>query len=101
MFSSTYLHNCYILVGIFGEENNIPPTDARIFPGSCTGPDERYMVAGQCDAYVECVKGVAYEKLCPDGLMFYSKTRLRDYACQYPNEVDCTGRETLQPPEVI
>lgn len=96
---ATFLCLGIAITKVLAEESHIPPSNARIFPGVCDGQDERYMVAGQCDAYVECVKGQAYEKLCPDGLMFYSKTRLRDYACQYPNEVDCAGREKLQAPE--
>lgn len=61
------------------------------------------MVAGQCDKYIECVNGQpSVEMLCPDGLMFYSKTSLNQtYPCQYPDEVVCKGREKLQPANVI
>jgi len=44
-------------------------------------------------SYVQCVNGVAEEKLCPDGLLFNAEAGYRSFPCQYPIDVDCTGRE--------
>lgn len=43
--------------------------------------------------YIECIDGVGEEKLCPDGLLFNAKLGPFAYPCQYPIDVDCSGRE--------
>ncbi|XP_018319259.1 protein obstructor-E, partial [Agrilus planipennis] len=48
-------------------------------------------------SYIECDNGVAEEKLCPDGLLFNANSSFFNYPCQYPNEVDCRGRSSVQP----
>lgn len=65
--------------------------------GSC--PEKRgfYPIGGQCDAYIECVDGVPQERLCPDGLLFNEDTGPHAYPCQYPIDVDCRARSSLQP----
>ncbi|KAK5640512.1 hypothetical protein RI129_011323 [Pyrocoelia pectoralis] len=50
-----------------------------------------------CDAYIECEDGVGEEKLCPDGLLFNPSLGIYQHPCQYPVQVDCTGREATQP----
>ncbi|XP_013183332.2 protein obstructor-E [Amyelois transitella] len=62
--------------------------------GSCRD-NERNPVSGSCDRYVECVNGTAEEKTCPDGLLFNPSAN--GYPCQYPNEVTCLERSSLQP----
>jgi len=52
---------------------------------------------GTCDGYIECKNGVAEEKLCDDGLLF--NPEVRGFPCQYPIDVDCTGRTATQPPQ--
>lgn len=39
------------------------------------------------------MSGVAEEKVCPDGLLFNAEAGSRVFPCQYPIDVDCTGRE--------
>lgn len=72
----------------------------RYFNGKCEDNNSRYAVEGQCDAYIECKKGVPEEKLCPDGLLFHGQASLFTYPCQYPIDVDCTHRGKTQPPQV-
>lgn len=74
--------------------------EAKPFAGVCEESNGRYTVAGQCDAYVECQRGVPEEKLCPDGLLFNDKVELFTYPCQYPVDVDCSTRAKLQSPQV-
>ncbi|XP_017774814.1 PREDICTED: chondroitin proteoglycan 2-like [Nicrophorus vespilloides] len=50
-----------------------------------------------CDGYIECKDGVGEEKLCADGLLF--NPDVRGFPCQYPIDVDCTGRTGTQPPQ--
>ncbi|XP_018570214.1 protein obstructor-E-like [Anoplophora glabripennis] len=52
-----------------------------------------------CDGYIECVDGIPEEKLCPDGLLFNPAAGVFAFPCQYPIDVDCTGREQTQPPQ--
>lgn len=44
------------------------------------------------DSYIECKDGVPEEKLCPDGLLFNPATGPQAFPCQYPIDVDCSGR---------
>lgn len=50
----------------------------------------------QCDRYYECSNFVLTEKLCPDGLVF-SDGAAGEGRCDFPFNVDCTGRPELQP----
>lgn len=59
--------------------------------GSCPEKNGRFPVPSQCDAYIECIDGVAEEKLCPEGLLFNPEARF-NYPCGYPIDVDCNGR---------
>jgi hypothetical protein len=43
--------------------------------------------------YIECKDGIPEEKTCPDGLLFNAANSPLAFPCQYPLEVDCTGRE--------
>ncbi|CAB3237023.1 unnamed protein product [Arctia plantaginis] len=65
----------------------------------CQELNERYPVPGSCDSYVECINGTAEEKICPDGLRFNPNALITSYPCQYPNEVACLERSSLQPPQ--
>lgn len=66
--------------------------------GSCPEKNGRFPVPSQCDAYIECIDGVAEEKLCPEGLLFNPEARF-NYPCGYPIDVDCDGRPNRQPPQ--
>lgn len=68
------------------------------FQLSCPEKNGRYATS-QCDAYIECVNGVAERKLCPDGLLFNANGALFGYPCGYPIDVDCEGRSALQEPQ--
>lgn len=63
---------------------------------TCPEKNGRFPHESQCDAYVECEDGIGEEKLCPDGLLFNPKARFFSYPCQYPIDVDCTGRSNLR-----
>jgi len=52
-----------------------------------------------CDGYIECEDGVGEEKLCPDGLLFNPAQGIFHFPCQYPTDVDCSGREATQQPQ--
>ncbi|KAJ0181065.1 hypothetical protein K1T71_003150 [Dendrolimus kikuchii] len=65
--------------------------------GQCRELNERYPVGGSCDRYIECINGTSEEKLCPDGLRFNPNVNFNVYPCQYPNEVSCLERSSLQP----
>lgn len=41
-----------------------------------------------CGAYYECAHGIAYEELCPDGLMYNTELQV----CDYAKDVDCGTR---------
>lgn len=62
---------------------------------SCPERNGRYPVQNQCDAYIECIDGIAEEKLCPEGLFFNPEARF-NYPCGYPIDIDCTGRPNLR-----
>ncbi|KAI8429697.1 hypothetical protein MSG28_000265 [Choristoneura fumiferana] len=70
---------------------------ARQSAGSCRELNERTPVPGSCDRYIECVNGTSEEKTCPDGLLFNAEALFTTYPCQYPNEVKCLERSSLQP----
>lgn len=65
--------------------------------GSCREKNDRYPVSGSCDRYIECINGTAEEKLCPDGLRFNPNVNFNVYPCQYPTDVPCLERSSLQP----
>jgi len=52
----------------------------------------------QCDVYYVCSKGVAEEKLCPDGLVFADGDP-NHLKCDIPSNVDCGDRTLLQEPQ--
>jgi hypothetical protein len=62
---------------------------------ACPERNGRYPVQNQCDAYIECIDGVAEEKLCPEGLVYNPEARF-NYPCGYPIDVDCAGRPNLR-----
>lgn len=64
--------------------------------GSCPEKDGRYPT-NTCDGYIECKDGVPEEKTCSDGLLFNPASGVFAFPCQYPIDVDCTGREQTQP----
>ncbi|CAH1168259.1 unnamed protein product [Phyllotreta striolata] len=64
--------------------------------GTCPDRNGRYPT-DTCDGYIECNDGVPEEKTCPDGLLFNPKAGVFAFPCQYPIDVDCTGREQVQP----
>ncbi|XP_064457399.1 protein obstructor-E-like [Ornithodoros turicata] len=49
----------------------------------------------QCDMYYECRRGVAHEKLCPDGMAFLANNPLYG-RCDFTPNVDCSSRPYLQ-----
>lgn len=59
---------------------------------SCPEKNGRYPTR-TCDGYIECKDGEPEEKLCFDGLLFNPAAGVYAYPCQYPIDVDCTGRE--------
>nr|CAD7455182.1 unnamed protein product [Timema tahoe] len=63
---------------------------------TCPEKNGHFPSPSQCDAYIECIDNVPEEKLCPDGLLFNPKA-LFTFPCQYPVDVDCEGRSSLQP----
>jgi len=58
---------------------------------------EYYADSEYCDRYSECREGVASEQQCPDGLLFNDQRTNGGYPCDYPNDVDCSGRSKKQP----
>ncbi|XP_063840589.1 protein obstructor-E-like [Scylla paramamosain] len=73
---------------------------ALVLSQSCPLGGARYLPdRDQCDKYYECINGVKYERLCPDGLLFHDKITDGRYPCLYPNEVDCGSRTRRQPPQ--
>ncbi|KAJ8933478.1 hypothetical protein NQ314_013976, partial [Rhamnusium bicolor] len=65
---------------------------------SCPDKNGRYP-SRTCDGYIECNDGIAEEKVCPDGLLFNPAAGVFAFPCQYPIDVDCSGREQTQPPQ--
>ncbi|KAJ8972561.1 hypothetical protein NQ317_010825 [Molorchus minor] len=63
---------------------------------SCPEKNGRYPTR-TCDGYIECKDGVPEEKVCFDGLLFNPAAGVSAFPCQYPIDVDCTGREQTQP----
>ncbi|XP_072936267.1 protein obstructor-E-like [Epargyreus clarus] len=63
----------------------------------CIEKNERYPVPGSCDRYIECLNGTAEEKQCPDGLRYNPNVKFNVYPCQYPTDVECLARSSLQP----
>lgn len=47
-----------------------------------------------CGAYYECAHGVAYEELCPDGLLYNTLLQV----CDYAKNVDCGTRPVTPTP---
>ncbi|XP_013167121.1 PREDICTED: uncharacterized protein LOC106117381 isoform X1 [Papilio xuthus] len=74
------------------ESQSAPKVNVR-----CVEKNERYPVPGSCDRYIECLNGTAEEKLCPDGLRYNPNVRFNVYPCQYPTDVPCLARSSLQP----
>jgi len=66
----------------------------------CPQKDGLYPDKLQCDKYYECVGGVATENLCEDGLAFNTYRRSAR-KCESLLNVDCSGRELLQPPKPV
>ncbi|XP_052737176.1 protein obstructor-E-like [Bicyclus anynana] len=76
------------------EEGSAPRSVGKL---SCKEKNERYSVPGSCDRYVECLNGTAEEKQCPDGLRYNPNVLFNVYPCQYPVDVPCLARSSLQP----
>ncbi|CAL8113489.1 unnamed protein product [Orchesella dallaii] len=77
------------ITGAFGD-----PTE------ECQSRNQTYKISDseQCDKYHECGKsGKLNERLCDDGFVFSEEIR----GCDYPHNVNCTGREILQEPQSI
>ncbi|XP_019875627.2 protein obstructor-E [Aethina tumida] len=92
VFSQRYQSNNYVSQPNFVRE---APQVSK-FAGSCPEKDGRYPTS-TCDGYIECKDGVPEEKLCPDGLLFNPATGPQAFPCQYPIDVDCSGRTQTQP----
>lgn len=63
---------------------------------TCTPKNVTYNIADehQCDKYFACTKaGKLLERLCDDGFVFSKEIS----QCDYPHNVNCKGREQLQP----
>ncbi|CAG9769596.1 unnamed protein product [Ceutorhynchus assimilis] len=78
------------------QNNNYQPRQVQSLSASCPEANGTFPTR-TCDGYIQCTNGVAEEKLCPDGLLFNAQNGPHGYPCQYPLEVDCTGREQTQP----
>ncbi|GAB6021813.1 cuticular protein analogous to peritrophins 3-E [Chamberlinius hualienensis] len=63
----------------------------------CPEPNGLFAIADHCDRYFECRNGTMRDHLCPDGLLFNHRFTHFRYPCDYPSEVDCTGRPNIQP----
>lgn len=76
-----------------------------VFAVRCQQDDEcperngKFADSVQCDRYYECVDFELTEQLCPDGLVFSDET-VGSERCDYPFNVDCTGRNETQQPQV-
>ncbi|MCL4130105.1 UNVERIFIED_CONTAM: hypothetical protein GTU68_063416, partial [Idotea baltica] len=69
-----------------------------VFGQSCDPEYNEYFAdSKQCDRYVECLDGGAYDKLCPAGLLFNELTAPGAFPCSYPSEVECGARSIIQP----
>ncbi|XP_055379279.1 protein obstructor-E isoform X1 [Condylostylus longicornis] len=68
----------------------------EIHTAQCPQPNGKFPVEEQCDAYIECIDGVAEEKLCPDGLVFNDEFT-PDGDCVIKPLVKCGNRLRLQP----
>ncbi|XP_055905126.1 protein obstructor-E isoform X2 [Eupeodes corollae] len=63
----------------------------------CKEKNGKYASPDQCDAYIECIDGVAEEKLCPDGLLFNQRSE-HEGDCTYAPFSSCIEPRTrLQP----
>lgn len=52
-------------------------------------------------SYIECADGIGEEKTCPDGLLFNPAAGVFAFPCQYPIDVDCTGREQTRKQQLL
>ncbi|XP_003701204.2 protein obstructor-E [Megachile rotundata] len=82
----------------FGSSNKVDHNISPRQQPSCPERNGRFIVPGQCDAYIECIDGMPEEKLCPEGLLFNPEARF-NYPCGYPIDVDCDGRQNRQAPQ--
>ncbi|KAF2881264.1 hypothetical protein ILUMI_24909 [Ignelater luminosus] len=85
----------------FSSSRNTPQVPQQQQPKSnvhCPEKNGRFPTR-TCDGYIECEDGVGEEKVCPDGLLFNPAVGIFHFPCQYPIDVDCTGRESTQPPQ--
>ncbi|KAK3928147.1 Protein obstructor-E [Frankliniella fusca] len=71
-----------------------PPPSAY----KCPEPNGVFPDPYQCDLYYKCTKGVAEEKLCPDGLVFDDEKSSHE-RCDLPANVECGERKELQEPK--
>ncbi|KAH1029204.1 hypothetical protein HUJ05_002483 [Dendroctonus ponderosae] len=82
--------------GVYNQRQQRQPLNQYQGSGSCFEPNGTFPTSS-CDGYIQCLNGVAEEKVCPDGLLFNAEAGSRAFPCQYPIDVDCTGREQTQP----
>lgn len=64
----------------------------------CPKKEGQFLHPTQCDKYYVCAKGVAKERLCPDGLVFNENIKL-DEKCDRVFNVDCGDRTEMQKPK--
>nr|XP_034190229.1 protein obstructor-E-like [Osmia lignaria] len=88
----------YHVLSQFGQSNQVDHSISSRQHSSCPEKNGRFPVPSQCDAYIECIDGVAEEKLCPEGLLFNPDARF-NYPCGYPIDIDCEGRQSRQAPQ--
>ncbi|CAG5042134.1 unnamed protein product [Parnassius apollo] len=96
----TYNDDSEVITGVTDSYNSDRYESApRPINMKCIEKNDRYPVPGSCDRYIECLNGTAEEKVCPDGLRYNPNVKFNVYPCQYPSEVPCLERSSLQPPQ--
>ncbi|KAH0999352.1 hypothetical protein HUJ04_000374 [Dendroctonus ponderosae] len=82
--------------GVYNQRQQRQPLNQYPGSGSCPEPNGTFPTSS-CDGYIQCLNGVAEEKVCPDGILFNAEAASRAFPCQDPIDVDCTGRDQTQP----
>lgn len=77
-----------------GRKSTPEPDDVSI-SDECPEPDGYFADAEQCDKYYECKRGVATDRLCPDGLVF-NDFSIEYEKCDLPFNIDCSQRPKLR-----
>ncbi|KAJ0181066.1 hypothetical protein K1T71_003151 [Dendrolimus kikuchii] len=88
-----YFYICLSILFVACNADNAAPAKSSI----CTSGNGYYQTDNSCDSYVECRDYQAVTHTCPDGLHFDPKATWPVYPCGYPMDVQCVGRNAVQP----